>query len=209
MKEQFNVCYVRLSDLYRNYFRTKFGVPAIFAPSSEMMGLMRSQLVNNPTLEKQQLTRQAMSYSDRAFNYNTKGQALDIEVARPDEGEKEEFASILIPAQVTHYNAVISTSDTWQLTANGARRLRELIKEDFWRELSRFTEECNYRARINGEKVTREEIVSDFITMYNIPMTSYENFLRYETRHRVASASNIEKKRNALEERTGNRFMYT
>lgn len=209
MKQQFNVCYIRLPELYREYFRTRFGNPAIFSPSSEMQFLLRSQLVNNPTLCRQEKTRNVMSFCDKAFNYKTKGQAVDAQVCMPDDAERGEFVAILIPEQVAHYNAITPTSDTWQVTANGVRRLRELIKEDFWRELSRFSEECNYRARITGEKVTREEIVSDFITMYNVPMTSYENFLRYETRHRVSAASNIEKKRNALEMQTGNRFMYT
>ena len=209
MKKEFNVCYIRLPELYRDYFRTKFGNPAIFSPSSEMQFLLRTQLVNNPTLRKQETTRNTMSFSDRAFNYASKGQAIDATICMPCEEEREEFVAVLIPEEVVHYNSVVPTSDTWQMTANGVRRLRELIKEDFWRELSRFSEECNYRARISGEKVTREEIVSDFITMYNIPMTSYENFLRYETRHRVSAANDIEKKRNALEVQTGNRFTYT
>ena len=209
MKESLNVCYVRIPEMYRNYFRTKYGVPAVFAPYSPMQCLLRRHLINNPTLAKQQLTRAAMSYSDRAFNYATKGSAIDAQVSMPAPEEKEEFVAILIPSEATHYNTVVATSDTWQLTANGARSFRELVKEDFWCELSRFAEDCNYRARLAGEKVTREEILSDFITMYNVPMTCYENLLRYETRHRVSATTHIEKKRNALETQTGNRFMYT
>lgn len=207
-KQQFNVCYIRLPELYREYFRTRFGNPAIFSPSSEMQFLLRSQLMNNPTLGKQTY-KTAMSYCDRAFNYKTKGQAVDAAVYTPAEEEKSEFVAILMPEEVVRYNRMATTSDTWQITDHGARRFRELVKEDFWRELSRFSEECNYRARCTGEKVTREEIVSDFITMYDVPMTSYENLLRYETRHRATQASNIEKRRNALEMQTGNRFMYT
>lgn len=208
MKKDFNVCYIRLPELYRDYFRTKFGNPAIFSPSSEMQFLLRTQLMNNPMLGKQTY-KTAMSYSDKAFNYTSKGQAVDAEICMPSQAERDEFVAVLIPEEVTRYNGTMQTSDTWQITDHGARRLRELVKEDFWRELSRFSEECNYRARISGEKVTREEIVSDFITMYNVPMTSYENFLRYETRHRASAASSIEKKRNALEMQTGNKFMYT
>ena len=177
------------------WFRARESTSDMFASIDAAVGTIEGQIRKNKTRLARRLRQDAFV------------RTADETSFAPE--EKEEFVAILMPSQATHYNTVVATSDTWQLTANGARSFRELVKEDFWCELSRFTEDCNYRARLAGEKVTREEILSDFITMYNVPMTCYENLLRYETRHRVSATTHIEKKRNALETQTGNRFMYT
>lgn len=208
MKSEINVCYIRLSELYRNYFKTRFGSPAIFSLSSEMSAVLRSHLTNNPTLARQTI-RAASSFSDLAFNYKEKGTVIDADVFVPSEEEKMEFVAIVIPEEVCHYNGVVQTSNTWQPTEFGTKRLREIIKEEFWREYQKFSDDCYYRGSITGEKITREDIISEFMTQYNIPMKSYENLLRYETRHRKEMEKKIEKKRSMMEKFTGNNFIYT
>ena len=207
-EEKINVCYIRVDDLYRNFFIAKHGSPAVFSPSSELASILRTELVNNPMLESLS-TSMHLSYSDLAFNYKTKGAAIDAKVCQPTEEEKAFFVPVVIPDEVRKFSGMMNTSNTWQLNVHGARRFREAIKQEFWREFRNFFSDCMQRAKLNEENTGTEDIVSDFMTMFNVPMSLYENMLRYERRERASSLDKIEKRRAKYEHITGNTFLYT
>lgn len=206
--ESVNICYIRIDALYRNYFLAKHGTPAVFSPSSELASIVRNELVDNPMMKMQTCSIQ-LSFSDMAFNYKDKGQAIDAEVYTPKEEERDEFVAIVIPEEVRHFSGMIATTPTWQLNLHGSRRFRETVKVDFWRDFRNFQRDCIERALLLGETAGTEDIVSEFMTMYNIPMSLYENMLRYERRERTNALSKIEKRRTQLKNMTGNTFLYT
>lgn len=208
MTKEINVCYIRIDDLYRNYFIAKHGTPAVFSPSSELASILRTELVNNPTLEAQSKSMH-LSYSDLAFNYKEKGAATDAVVCQPSEEERRYFVPVILPDEVRKFSEIVPTSNTWQLNVHGSRRFRELVKLDFWREYRSFSNDCIVRSHLTGESVTTEDIISEFMTMFNIPMSLYENMLRYERRERASALSKIEKRRTQYEKLTGNNFLYT
>lgn len=208
MKTEINVCYIRIDDLYRNFFIAKHGTPAVFSPSSELESILRSELVNNPLLESLS-TSMHLSYNDIAFNYNVKGVAIDANVCKPTDEERAYFVPVVIPEEVRKFSGMMKTSNTWQLNVHGARRFREAVKQEFWREFRNFYSDCMQRAKLNDENIGTEDIVSDFMTIFNIPMSLYENMLRYERRERSSSMCKIEKRRAKYEQITGNSFLYT
>ncbi len=203
-----NICYIRIDDLYRNYFVAKHGSPAVFAPSSQLAAIVRNNLMDNPMMCAQS-DGLHLSFSNLAFNYKDKGQILDAAVHMPCDEERHQFVTITLPDEVRRFSEIINTSYTWQLNRFGARRFREEVKTDFWREFRNFQRDCIERAQLMGETVGTEDIVSDFMTMYNIPMALYENMLRYERRERANALSKIEKRRMQLKNRTGNSYLYT
>lgn len=208
MKESLNVCYLRIDPLYRNYFIAKHGSPAVFSPSSELASVLRNNLMDNPTLGVQTESIQ-LSFSNLAFNYKSKGQAVDAKVHTPKDEEREHFVAILMPDEVRRFSGMVPTSPSWQLNLHGSRRFREVVKIDFWREYRRFASDCTARAQLLGESVTTEDIISEFMTMFGIPMSLYENMLRYERRERASALSKIEQRRGQYEKMTGNQFLYT
>lgn len=206
--ESVNICYIRIDALYRNYFLAKHGTPAVFSPSSELAAIIRDNLMDNPFMRAQS-DGLHLSFSDLAFNYKEKGRILDADVHMPDESERDQFVAINIPDEVRRFAGIIKTGPTWQLNRFGARRFREEVKTSFWREFRNFERDCVERGQLNGEAAGLEDIVSDFMTMFNIPMSLYENMLRYERRERNTSATKIEKRREVIKNLTGNNYLYT
>ena len=208
MKENFNVCYIRIGEMYRTYLTSKYGTPVITPANSRLTMLLNSQLVHNPLLKKQKAGVQD-SYSELAFNYRKKGSVFDVDICCPTDDEREDYVPVVIPAEVLMYNKSVATSNTWQISMNGARKFRTIIEQEFWSDLWNFMYDCRVYANAHAEKVTKESIISDFMIMHGIPMSLYENLIRYEKRKRIASVSDIEKRREMMEQQTGRLFMYT
>lgn len=208
MKKDFNICYIRIDDLYRNYFIAKHGSPAVFSPSSELASIVRNNLMDNPDMAAQS-DGLHLSFSDLAFNYKTKGQAIDADVHLPQDDERCKFVAISIPEEVHRFSGMTQTSHSWQLNRLGCRKFRDAVKVEFWNEYRNFSSDCLVRSHLTGESVTTEDIISEFMTMFNIPMSLYENMLRYERRERATALNKIEKRRAQYETQTGNKFMYT
>lgn len=208
MKEKFNVCYIRIGEMYRAYVTSKYGNPVITPVNSQLTMLMNSQLVHNPLLKRQKAGVQD-SYCEVAFNYQKKGSVFDVDICCPANDEREDYVPVVIPAEVLMYNKCVATSNTWQISMNGARRFRSIIEQEFWSDLWGFMYDCRAYANAHSEKVTKESIISDFMIMHGIPMSLYENLIRYEKRKRTASVNDIEKRRETMEQQTGRLFMYT
>ena len=62
--------------------------------------------------------------------------------------------------------------------------------------LFNFIEDCFLRAKLNGTKVTRENAIDDFITIYGIDMSWRETFWTYVKREKKNMTKEIENRRN-------------
>ena len=106
---------------------------------------------------------------------------------------------LLMPEYVYRSNGMVSTSPFWQLNRAGAVEFNRLVKAEFWSECIRFIDECFTAARIQGRKMTRESAISDFMVSYDIPMSCYENIIRYDQRIRKEIVEDIDKRRAWME----------
>lgn len=200
-----NVMYVRLSRYYINYLTTRYGNPVLFPAMIPISQYVDRFLVNNPTMCR--LT--PFSFSNAAFHHKEQNPLFTINAYLPDKEERSEFVAIVIPDEVYRNGSVVNTSNTWQLSAPGAVQFRKQVKRDFWIAFSQFYDDCMHRAQRLGDKVTIENAITDFISIYNIEMKEFENMVRYWGRLRNQMQNEIEKRRDRLEAQTGNVFVYT
>ena len=200
-----NVIYVKFSEYYIRYLTTRYGSPVVFPTMSACALVLERYLLNNPVMSS--LTE--FCYSKAAFHAADTGNLFSAIEQRTPIEERELFIPIVIPDELIRTGQTLRTGSTWQLTFIGARALRKEVKRDLWVNFSRFNDDCAHRASRLGEKVTLEEVLSDFIVMYNIDMKEYTNMLRYWYRIQSAMKSAIERNREFLEDKTGNTFVYT
>lgn len=199
-------CYVRVSEYYGCFYKTKYGgEPIVFPEDDPLRIILEEHLCANPELKC--LTPH--SFSELAFDYENKGQILDAKVEVPSKKERSEFLRVEIPETVYRWGVQKKTSDCWQLSRDGASSFRKQIKRSFWSACMEFIDECKRRAQAMGESVTMESCISDFMMIYDIPMSHFENMIRAEQRNRQKLIPEVNKKRCAMEEMTGNVFIYT
>lgn len=199
------VVYVKLSKYYINFLTTRYGSPVLFPTINPVNQCMERYLVNNPTLGR--IT--PFSFSQQAFSYNENNPLFTADVYTPEQHERSEYLAIVMPDEIYRNGTLVKTSDTWQLSSVGAVQIRKQIKTEFWVAFAQMYDDCVYRAQRLGEKVTTENIATDFITLHNIEMSEYENMMRYWRRVRDQMNGEIENRREELETRTGNVFTYT
>ena len=205
-EEQFNVCYIRMSEYYLKFYQTKYGgEPVVLPENHPLWMILQNQLCKNATLKL--LTPHC--YSSLAFNYDRDGVVFDIDIATPSPEDKEQFLCVRIPDIVYKHGTAISTSNNWQLSKAGAESFRKQIKVDFWMECLQFIRECKIRGAAMGEDVTIESALSDFMIQYDIPMEHFENMIKYNQRARKKLLVEIERKRDLSESKTGRLFYYT
>lgn len=200
------ICYVRMREYYGCFFKTKYGGEPIIFSEDEALGVIVEQnIVQNPDLRM--LTRD--SYSWLAFNYEQEGKVFDIDIATPLPEEKEEFVGIAFPETVYRRGGASKTSGNWQLSKKGVKMLREQMKKEFWLDCREFITSCKNHAKAIGETFTIEDSISDFMQMYNIPMSHFDNLIRNEQRIRKNLPAETGKQRDLYEQNTGNVFIYT
>ena len=146
------------------------------------------------------------SFSEKAFHFQHPDAFF---VGCPTEKVKKQCIAIEIPMTVFRGFQELKTNGYWQLSKQGAIELRRLIKNDFMIDLFNFIEECFIRAKLNGIKVTRENAIDDFITIYGIDMSWRETFWTYVKREKKSMTKDIENRRNALEEKYDRQLCYT
>ena len=200
-----NVVYVRLSKYYISFLTTRYGSPVMFPTMNPVNQCLERYLVNNPTLGH--IT--PFSFSEQAFQYKENNPLFTADVYVPEYEVRSEYIGIVMPNEIYRNGTLINTSNTWQLSSVGAVQVRKQIKREFWMAFSQIYDDCVYRASRLGEKVTTENIATDFISLYNIEMSEYENMMRYWRRFRDQLNGEIEDRREHLENKTGNIFAYT
>lgn len=204
-KEKINVFYLKVSDYYRSYLLSKYGEIVCFPTTTQAYDLIYRSVVNNGSMSA--LT--PFAFSEAAFNYNRSDELFDIDISLPSQDEQKNFIRIVMPKVVSRFGKPVEISNTWQINRYGAIELRKLIIREFWQDLFEFIDECFTRARINGTKITRENAMSDFMSINGIDMKHYENMVRYDQRFRKRRIKEIELNRDLLEVKLDSQFTYT
>lgn len=195
MKKQRNlstgcITYIKLSVHLREYLKSRYGKEAVSLPVyNPMYGCLEQYLINNYSMAN--ITNRSLSACqfDSIEDGGQKNGCID----------KGEFLPLIMPDYVFRKNGMIRTSTCWQLSRQGAVEFNRMAKAEFWRECIRFIDDCFTAARLQGTRMTRENAISDFLTVYGIPMSSYENILRYDQRIRKEILDGIEKRRSWME----------
>lgn len=202
------VCYIRMSEYFKRFYIVKYGgEPVRFPENHTLQVVLEENLCENRDLRL--LTKEC--FSRMAFHYDRDGKIFDLDIACPDEDRKSEYLEVCIPDMIYNRRGLPKqTSDCWQLNKTGAERFRFAIKNEFWSDCIDFIRDCKARGAAIGEDVTIENAMSDFMLMYDIPMSHYESMLKAERRARLHSRPDeAKKKHQLLEEKTGNVFIYT
>lgn len=204
-KEKINVFYLKVSDYYRSYLLSKYGEVVYFPTTTQAYDLIYRSIVNNGSMSA--LT--PFAFSEAAFNYDRSNELFDIDICLPPHDERKSFISIAMPNVVSRFGKTSEVGSTWQINRYGAIELRKLITREFWQDLLEFVDECFTRARINGIDITRENAISDFMSVNDIDMKWYENIIRYNKRFRRRRIKEIEQNRELLEQKLDAQFTYT
>lgn len=191
------VTYVKLSVHYRKYLQSRYGKDVVSLPLySPLYSCIEQYLINNASLSY------SCSRSCTQFVFQCPSGCLTPDgrlVSDMKPTVKEDFVPILIPGRVFRSSGIMSTSPYWQLSKDGTVEFNRLVKAEFWNECLRFIDECFNVARIQGVRMTRENAIADFMVAMDIPMSCYENLVRYEKRIRKEIVESFEKKRAWLE----------
>lgn len=204
-KQVLNTTFVRISNYVRMYFYVKYGSPVNLPYSHPLYQLMSSHLVNNPTLCR--ISKQSSCHA--AIDLYTRSCISDVPEGLSEGESVDELMEVVMPDTIHRSGTSISVGPYFQLDNIGARLFRKSAKSEFWQEMQLFIRQCFIRAANRGEKVSREEAISDFIIAYGIPMSLYENMLRCERRERKRLDEEIENKRDFMERRINDVFIYT
>lgn len=198
-------CFLKVPDYQKKYLEIRYGSPVCFPQASMMQLYLRRYLVRNSTMKR--ITD--FSCSSAAFNRNTSIPTIFTEYQPIKDEERAEFVEIEIPDEVMYGNKMVKVDKFFQLNPQGTRLLRKEIKNEFWMAFSQFRDECIFRASRIKETAYTEDIMSDFMNMYNIDIKNFETLLRNWRRMRTFIIGNIENKREELEDKSGNVFLYT
>lgn len=200
--------FVKLAVYYRQYLRIKYGGPRIILPASGLMGMfLRS---DNALIRTDASFRpESRCVSQLAFT-----QALgcaDILGAQRilEPGQEEEYLGFVLPQKIMVGRLFYDASPLWTLRQGKDAEFHKLIKHEFWNDCISFIGNCSIRAHARGEVPNKEDAISDFMVQYDIPMTEYENMIRYEKRWLGRITAEIEANRERMASMTGREFLYT
>lgn len=201
-----HITYLRISEYLRSYLCVKYGGEPILLPESHpCMGIMDKFLVRTPDL----IPIYRDSYCEALVDEKMHSMVDSDMDYLPTEDEQKEFTAIVLPHIVHKYSIPVETDGFWTLRRHGVCAFRSLVKDEFWTDCFAFINECTTRAHARGESVTREDAMSDFMTIYNIPMEMFETLIRYHTRERTRMNRQIESRRQTLQSWSRNKMIYT
>lgn len=204
MKPLTNTTFVRVSSYIRRFFCVKYGNPVVFPAGHPMYQLMMRHLVYNPTLErisKQSVNRASMDPAIRSS-------IRDLQIYQQAD-DNDELMEVVMPDTVIRTGVAKQTNWYYQIDNVGSRLFRKEAKTEYWQEMQLFIRQCFIRSSNMGEKVSREEAISDFMIAYGIPMSHYESMVRCERRERRRMQDEIEQRRDFMERRINDVFLYT
>lgn len=191
------VTYVKLSVHYRKYLQSRYGKKIVSLPLySPLYGCIEQYLINNASLSYF-CYRSCSQFVFQCPSDFVTPDGRSVSNMKPT--EKEDFIPILIPSSVFRASGNIPTSPYWQLSKDGTVEFNRLIKAEFWSECLRFIDECFDAARVQGIRMTCENAIADFMVAMDIPMSCYENLVRYRKRIRKEITEGFDKKRAWLE----------
>ena len=198
-------CFLRVSDYYKKYFEMKYGKPVRF-PRNSLLGVyMQTHLFRDPDFSG--ITD--FSYNEIAFNMLSEKTLFSAPVKLLTDSEKQDFLELEMPETVYKFNGEVKVDKFFHLNINGSKKVRNELKREFWYDFSRFHDECIFRASRLGEHVTSEDIMSDFISLYDIDMRKFESMMRYWWRIKARMKSEISLRKEEIEAKTSRVCIYT
>lgn len=201
-KPQPIVAYLKVSPYIKAWMMRKYGRTVKFPFVSQLYSVLHRYIVDN--VDMKHLTE--FSYSEYAFSYQQKDSFFS---GVPKDIDKEQFVAIELPETAFKGPHELKVTRYWQLSSSGAKAMRRMLMDEFMVDLFKFIEDCQTRARLSGEKTTKEQAIDDFITINGIDMSCRENLDRYTRREGKRIADEIETRRLMLEEQTGLQLCYT
>lgn len=203
--EKRHTCFLKVSDYQKKYLEIRYGSPVCFPQASMMQLYLRRYLVRNSTMKR--ITN--FSCSSAAFNLTSSSPTIFSEYQPIKDEERAEFVEIEIPDEVMYGNKMVKVDKFFQLNPQGTRLLRKEIKNEFWMAFSQFRDECIFRAARINETVNTEDAMSDFMNIYDIDMRYFESLMRNWWRVKRKIKDGIDSRREDMEDKSGNVFLYT
>lgn len=203
--EKRHTCFLKVSDYQKKYLEIRYGSPVCFPQASMMQLYLRRYLVRNSTMKR--ITD--FSCSSAAFNLTSSSPTIFSEYQPIKDDERAEFVEIEIPDEVMYGNKMVKVDKFFQLNPQGTRLLRKEIKNEFWMAFSQFRDECIFRAARINETVNTEDAMSDFMNIYDIDMRYFESLMRNWWRVKRKIKDGIDSRREDMEDKSGNVFLYT
>lgn len=205
MNEQRHSCFLKVSDYYKKYFEIKYGTPVRF-PQNSLLGVyMKTHLFRDADFSG--ITD--FSYNEVAFHLKPQKSLFTAQFKMLTEKEKEDYLELEIPESVCKFSGEVKVDKFFHLNINGSKKIRNELKREFWYDFARFHDDCIFRANRMGERVTSEDVMSDFIVLYDIDMKRFESMMRYWWRIKSRMKSDIKVRKEELESRTGRICIYT
>lgn len=203
--EKRHTCFLKVPDYQKKYLEMRYGSPVCFPQASMMQLYLRRYLVRNSTMKR--ITD--FSCSSAAFNITSSSPTIFTEYQPIKDEERAEFVEIEIPDEVMYGNKMVKVDKFFQLNPQGTRLLRKEIKNEFWMAFSQFRDECIFRAARINETVNTEDAMSDFMNIYDIDMRYFESLMRNWWRVKRKIKDGIDSRREDMEDKSGNVFLYT
>ena len=203
--EKRHTCFLKVPDYQKKYLEIRYGSPVCFPRASMMQLYLRRYLVRNSTMKR--ITD--FSCSSAAFNLTSSTPTIFTEYQPIKDDERAEFVEIEIPDEVMYGNKMVKVDKFFQLNPQGTRLLRKEIKNEFWMAFSQFRDECIFRAARINETVNTEDAMSDFMNIYDIDMRYFESLMRNWWRVKRKIKDGIDSRREDMEDKSGNVFLYT
>lgn len=203
--EKRHTCFLKVPDYQKKYLEIRYGSPVCFPQASMMQLYLRRYLVRNSTMKR--ITD--FSCSNAAFNLTSSCPTIFTEYQPIKDDERADFVEIEIPDEVMYGNKMVKVDKFFQLNPQGTRLLRKEIKNEFWMAFSQFRDECIFRASRINETVNTEDAMSDFMNIYDIDMKSFDNLMRNWWRVKRKIKDGIDSRREDMEDKSGNVFLYT
>lgn len=205
INEKRQTFFLKVNDYLKKYLNMRYGSPVCFPPGSIMQLYLRRYLVRNGTMKR----TTDFSCSSAAFNFNSSGPLFTSEYQPIRDEERADYVEIEAPDEVMYGGKIVKVDQFFQLNPQGTRLLRKEIMNEFWMAFSQFRDECIFRASRLKEVSYTEDIMSDFMNMYNIEMEKFETMMRNWRRMRKKIKGRIESKRDKMEDKNGKSFIYT
>lgn len=203
--EKRHTCFLKVPDYQKKYLEIRYGSPVCFPQASMMQLYLRRYLVRNSTMKR--ITD--FSCSSAAFNLTSSSPTIFTEYQPIKDDERADFVEIEIPDEVMYGNKMVKVDKFFQLNPQGTRLLRKEIKNEFWMAFSQFRDECIFRAARINETVNTEDAMSDFMNIYDIDMRYFESLMRNWWRVKRKIKDGIDSRREDMEDKSGNVFLYT
>ncbi|MBM6865722.1 hypothetical protein H6A66_11160 [Bacteroides caecigallinarum] len=203
--EKRHTCFLKVPDYQKKYLEMRYGSPVCFPQASMMQLYLRRYLVRNSTMKR--ITD--LSCSSAAFNLTSSTPTIFTEYQPIKDDERAEFVEIEIPDEVMYGNKMVKVDKFFQPNPQGTRLLRKEIRNEFWMAFSQFRDECIFRAARINETVNTEDAMSDFMNIYDIDMRYFESLMRNWWRVKRKIKDGIDSRREDMEDKSGNVFLYT